>query len=90
EDGKGSIFARPVVVFKKFNKKIFWGIPLTLQSKNGKFYSKIELLDGVLRMAILSQMRLLDSRRLYYKIGIIDENNYKNLIEDITKLCRGP
>jgi mRNA interferase MazF len=41
EDGKGEDFARPVLIFKKFNKGIFWAIPLTTKintnEKNSKF-----------------------------------------------------
>ena len=29
EKGKGDDFIRPVIVFKKFNRHIFFGIPLT-------------------------------------------------------------
>jgi len=29
EDGKNNLFERPVLIFRKFNKEIFWGLPLT-------------------------------------------------------------
>jgi mRNA interferase MazF len=29
QDGAGNLFSRPVLIFKKFNREIFWGIPLT-------------------------------------------------------------
>jgi mRNA interferase MazF len=29
QDGKGIKFARPVIVFKKFNKEVFWALPLS-------------------------------------------------------------
>ena len=33
EDGKGENFGRPVVVFRKFNNEVFWGVPLTTRTK---------------------------------------------------------
>ena len=40
EDGKGELFSRPVLVIKKFNKHLFWGIPLSTQIKENEFYYK--------------------------------------------------
>ena len=61
ENGKGNIFLRPVVVLKKFNSRVFWGVPLTRTTKHGLFYFPIENIGSV---AILSQIRLLDAKRL--------------------------
>ena len=33
QDGKGGKFARPVLVFKKFNKEVFWALPLSTRIK---------------------------------------------------------
>ncbi len=41
QDGKGDKFSRPILVFKKFNQEIFWGIPLTTKIKENKFYLPI-------------------------------------------------
>jgi len=89
QDGKGENFGRPVVVFRKFNNEVFWAIPLTTRNKGGKFYTAIDLGDGVNRMAILSQLRLLDAKRLYQKIGVINEVTHKLIEENIIKLCQG-
>lgn len=88
QDGKGENFGRPVIVFRKFNNEVFWGIPLTTRNKGGRFYTPIDLGDGIHRMAILSQLRLLDAKRLYQKIGVISEETEKLLEEAIIKLCK--
>lgn len=88
QDGKGENFGRPVLIFKKFNNDIFWGIPLTTKKKSGKYYSKIILGDSVERLAILSQLRLIDRRRLYQKIGVVREDNYKSIEDSVIKLCK--
>jgi len=89
QDGKGENFGRPVVVFRKFSNEVFWGIPLTTRKKKGKFYFPIDLEDEVHRMAILSQLKLLDSKRLYQKIGVINKDVHEKLEERIVKLCKG-
>lgn len=89
QDGKGELFGRPIVVFRKFNNQVFWAIPLTTKNKNGRFYLPIDLKDGLHRMAILSQLRLLDAKRLYQKVGFIDKDTHKILEEKIIGLCRG-
>lgn len=36
QDGNGDDFLRPVIVFRKFNKEVFWAIPLTKHQLPGK------------------------------------------------------
>jgi len=91
QDGKGKKFARPVLVFKKFNNEIFWALPLSLQIKTKKktahFYEAVFLEDGVPRTALLSQLRLIDAKRLLAKIGMISEENYLQIQKAVIRLC---
>ncbi len=87
EDGKGENFARPVLVFKKFNKEIFWALPLSTKIKSGKFYSPIYLPDKLERVAIISQLRLTDAKRLIDRIGIISPENYLDIQKAVINLC---
>src|SRR3990167_3366795 len=43
QDGKGEKFARPVLVFKKFNKEVFWALPISTRIKKSKFYTPINI-----------------------------------------------
>lgn len=88
QDGKGENFGRPVIVFRKFNKEVFWSVPLTTREKGGKFYLPIPVGDEP-RKAILSQLRLLDAKRLYQKVGMIDSATHKQLEEAIIRLAQG-
>lgn len=90
QDGKGTEFGRPVIIFRKFNNEVFWAVPLITRNKEGKFYLPIDLYDGIHRMAILSQLRLLDGKRLYQKIGVIDASVHQTLEERIIGLCKKP
>lgn len=87
QDGKGGKFARPVLVFKKFNKEVFWALPLSTRIKKSKFYANVDLCDDIPRVAIISQLRLIDGKRLIDKIGIIDESNYKDIQKAVINLC---
>ena len=87
QDGRGEKFLRPVVVVKKFNNSVCWCVPLTKSQKNGKYYFPFKLKEKI-STAILSQIRLIDCKRLQYKIGDIDENGFKKLKTKITQLLR--
>jgi hypothetical protein len=41
-DGKNRFYNRPVLVVRKFNTRIFWGVPLTTQIKDNPFYFQID------------------------------------------------
>ena len=86
EDGLGKDFLRPVIIIRKFNKEIFWAIPLTRTNKKTKYYFSFSFDKNVISTAILSQIRLVDARRLSYKIGDISSKDFKELKEKLKAL----
>ena len=70
EDGKGLSYLRPVLVVRKFNKDIFYGLPITSNKKDNKFHLIINSGD-IQGSIILSQMRLIDAKRLSHLFGKI-------------------
>ncbi len=87
QDGKGEKFARPIVVFRKFNKELLWALPLTTKEKSGIFYVPVDLKDGIPRSAIISQVRLLDAKRLFEKFGTISEEEFETIRKAVIRLC---
>lgn len=83
ENGKGDEFKRPVLIIKKFNSLMFWGVPMTTVEKSGQYYYKLEHVNdkGVRRTSylMLSHLRTYDSRRLMQKYGMVDENSFKKI-----------
>lgn len=79
QDGQEELFLRPVVIIRKFNNDILWGVPLTRTKKNLPFYfaftihSETGAPDKEQSIAILSQIRLIDAKRLRRMIGYISE-----------------
>ena len=86
QDGKGKDFSRPILIIKGFSKEVFICVPLTTQSKKGKFYHTVSLPDGRLRNAILSQLRLIDTKRLQEKIGVVDEIQFGEIKKAVIRL----
>jgi mRNA interferase MazF len=87
QDGKGGKFARPVVIFRKFNNEIFWALPLTTKSKTGKYYLSVDVANIGKRTIILSQIRLVDAKRLLGKIGLVEKTDYAKIQKAIMSLC---
>ena len=85
EDGKNELFERPVLVIRKFNNEIFLAIPLTSSKKDNNYYYQYKL-NNKTYAGILSQIRLLDCRRLSRKIGMIKEGDFSKIIEKIHNL----
>lgn len=67
EDGKGEDFHRPVLIVKKFNKRLFWGVPATTKIKDDSHYFPTEF-DGRLQSLMLTHLRLYDASRLQGKV----------------------
>jgi mRNA-degrading endonuclease toxin of MazEF toxin-antitoxin module len=86
QDGGGKDFLRPIIIFRKFNNEIFWTIPLTHTQRRGKYYFEFIFDNNNLSVAILSQIRLVDARRLSHKIGDLSEENFKDLIKKFKAL----
>lgn len=85
ECGKGNKFLRPIIVLKKFNNRIFFGIPTSSKLKDSPFYRPIIIKRNRVS-ALISQMRLFDVKRLLYKQGKISPNELGFLKRDFIKL----
>ncbi len=93
QNGKGEKYIRPVVVYRKFTKEMFLGIPLSSQAKEGSFFYQFTFLKKSKtgekiskNIAILVQIRLFSAKRLINKIGVVDKNNFDGIKERLKKL----
>ena len=70
QNGKSESFERPILVLRKFSKDMFLGVPLTSKIKTGFYY--FDLTEaGIKSSVILSQVRLMSSKRLLRRMGFI-------------------
>ena len=67
-DGKSEYYNRPVLVLRKFNKRLFWGLPLSTKIKDNPHYHQIYF-NGKHQCVLLTHLRLYDSQRLTDKMG---------------------
>lgn len=94
QDGNGEGFMRPVLILKKFNNEVVWVLPLTRTNKTGKYYFRISLIanDGKIddnpSVVILSQLRLIDVKRLQYKIGTATKDEFTKIKEALVALLK--
>src|SRR5215213_2215415 len=86
QDGKGPAFARPVAVLTKFNEQSCLIVPLTGRERSGRYYMALGDVTGRLSSAILSQVRLIDSRRLQNKIGRLSRDKHTALKKAVTAI----
>lgn len=87
QDGRGDEFLRPVVVLKKFNNDVFWAVPLTKRGKpDHPYYFIFSFQITALSAAILSQLRLVDAKRLKYKAGTMTKADFMSLKTKIKQL----
>lgn len=87
QDGKNSNFERPVLIYKKFNKHVFWGIPLTTKDVDTSLPFYLELSDTDTKSTlILSQLRLYDSKRLLRHIRTLSSEMFRAVKHAMEKL----
>ena len=78
QDGKNKRFERPVLILKVFNREVLWVLPLTSKGKTGKYYYKFEY-NNQEYSVVLSQLRLISSKRLLRKIRTFEKDKFKEV-----------
>ncbi len=84
QDGKGDDFLRPVLVFKKFSRRMCWVIPLSTQVLKGNFFFPLLAESNIIRIAVLPQMRMVDIKRLCDRLDLISYSEYELIKKELT------
>lgn len=85
QDGKNTLYERPVLILKKFNTKIVWVIPITSKHKTGPYYYPV-FHDGKQFMLILSQLRLMSVKRLQRFVRKIPRGQFKEIQKSLIQI----
>lgn len=85
QDGKHDRFERPVLVLRRFNKDVLWILPLTSKSKTGNYYYQFDF-DERKSAVILTQLRLISSKRLLRKMGTIPGKSFEEIRSRVKEL----
>ncbi|PIT90606.1 MAG: hypothetical protein COU22_01245 [Candidatus Komeilibacteria bacterium CG10_big_fil_rev_8_21_14_0_10_41_13] len=78
QDGKNDNFEKPVLVLRKFNSSMFWGLPLTSQPKKGRYYFSFYFKDREITI-ILSQLRILSFKRMIRRVGKVNVTKFNDI-----------
>lgn len=84
QDGSGSDYYRPVVILKGMSRRTCFAIPLTTSTKTHPLRPSVGYVEGKEAHALLSQMRLIDAKRLICRIGYLD----RKIFEAIRKAAK--
>jgi mRNA interferase MazF len=85
QDGKHDKYERPVLIVRKFGAGALWILPLTSKNKIDRFYYRFR--EGIhIYSIILSQLRLISSKRLSRKIRTLPENEFQEVVRNIKNL----
>ena len=76
QDGTGEVGERPVLILKGFSQRVCWAVPLTTSTKKNPYHISLGTVGGKEAFAIISQIRLIDTKRLVNKIGFIDKKSF--------------
>ncbi|MEK7628098.1 MAG: type II toxin-antitoxin system PemK/MazF family toxin [Patescibacteria group bacterium] len=85
QDGTDADFRRPVLVLRVFSAQTALVVPLTTSISEHLFRLSIGVIDGKEAHALLSQVRVIDTKRLIRKVVRIE----KSLFETIRKAVKG-
>ena len=77
-NGKSDKFTRPAIILKKLARGFYLVAPTTTQHHEGNWYVKVRH-AGIDEYVCLHQIRTVDYRRLYSKIGQIDDADFIKL-----------
>ncbi|PIR84992.1 hypothetical protein COU15_03090 [Candidatus Kaiserbacteria bacterium CG10_big_fil_rev_8_21_14_0_10_45_20] len=79
QDGSGERFLRPAVILRGFGPDACLVVPLTKSQRTHPLRFPVGIVDEKEARANLSQIRVIDTKRLVEKIGFLDKDIFKSL-----------
>ena len=79
QDGSNDEKLRPALILKKFNNEVCWVLPLTKSQKKGPHYFPVQFGESDESRVILSQIRLVDAKRLKYLAGYMTAETFSEI-----------
>ena len=76
QDGTGTNYKRPALVLRGLSRNVCVILPLTTSPKRDRFYIDAGIVEKKPAAAIISQIRLIDTRRLVEKIATLDRAHF--------------
>ena len=86
QDGSGQLFLRPVVIIRGFGRDTCMVVPLTTSSRRHPLRIPMGEIQEKEAMALLSQIRVIDTRRLIEKVGFLPKEVFTRLRKAVRTL----
>ncbi len=85
ENGKGATFSRPVLILKKFSRETAWILSLSSKQKRLKFYYNFRDPLNKPSTIILSQLRVISTKRLNRKLYSFSNKKFQRVRNIVRK-----
>ncbi len=79
QDGSGDEHKRPILVLKGLSRQTCLVIPLTSSPQRHALRPSIGMIEGKEAHALLSQIRVIDAKRLVRKVVYLDEKIFERI-----------
>ena len=76
QDGAGVDHQRPVLILRGMSRQTCYVVPLTTSPKRHKYRIPIGQVENQQAVALISQIKLIDTKRLVNKIGFLDQPTF--------------
>jgi mRNA interferase MazF len=86
QDGRGDLFLRPVIILRGFGPDACLVAPLTTSVREHPLRIAVGVVDGRSARANLSQVRIVDTRRLVEKVGFLENGLFDALKKSVKDL----
>ncbi|OGG58937.1 hypothetical protein A3C89_03560 [Candidatus Kaiserbacteria bacterium RIFCSPHIGHO2_02_FULL_50_50] len=88
QNGKGEWFARPCIIMRGFGPDACLVVPISTSARNHPMRPSVGVVDGKNARANISQIRVIDTKRLAQRIGFLEEAEFLALKKIIGNLFR--
>lgn len=86
QDGTGNGHSRPVLILKGFSRSACLVVPLTTSTKKNRYHVPVGVINGRRAFAIISQLRLIDTKRLDQKIATIGKEVFESVRKAVKEI----
>ncbi len=86
QDGTSELYRRPVLVIKGFSRHVCLVVPLTTSTKINPYHMSIGIIEGREAFVIISQIRLIDTKRLHDPLAILGKEKFEEIRKAIRDL----
>ena len=86
QDGTNSFYRRPVLIIKGFSRYVCLIVPLTTSKKKNPYHMSVGIVDDIEAFVILSQIRLIDTKRLHDRLIILNKEKFEEIRKAIKNL----